>query len=182
LSKGIYIKDDETAIHISYDDILKYHGRSYIAGVALAYKMMELAFDFFQVSELLSRKYIQFRIGVYGPGIIDAIEMVTRAKTHNRMIIDQNIAKYIDAPEAADGYGGKYYFEIFYRTRKISLSLKKGIIPQEFITISNKFHDGSITEGETIRLKELKEEIAGFIMKRVPADLFNLMVEKSPSS
>jgi len=172
--KAISVKDNGTIIQISYDDILKYHGRSFIAGAALAYKMMEMVFDIIPAPEVLSREQIEFCIGVNGPGIIDAIEMVTRAKTQGRLTVDQNIAKWVDAPEAADGHGGKYYFEVICRGEKFCLTLKQGIIPEEFIAIANKTHDGSITTREADRLKELKEEIAEFVMNATPSSLFHV--------
>ena len=116
---AIYITDNGTTIDISYNDLIKYHGRSYIAGVAMAYKMMELAFDKLGFSGEISREKLEFRIAVNGPGIIDAIEMVSRAKTHGALTVDQNIASDLDAPDAADGQGGKYYFEVIQDRKSV---------------------------------------------------------------
>ena len=169
---AIYITDNGTPLSINYNDLIKYHGRSYIAGVAMAYKMMQLAFGKLGSGETISREKLEFRIAVNGPGIIDAIEMVSRAKTRGTLKIDQNIASRLDAPDAADGQGGKYYFEIIHNEDMILLTLKKGLIPSEFIDISNKYHAGTITCDEKIRLKELKELLAESIIHTPPADLF----------
>ena len=169
---AIYITDNETTISISYNDLIKYHGRSYIAGVAMAYKMMGLAFDKLRSGGTISREKLEFRIAVNGPGIIDAIEMVSRAKTRGALMIDQSIASGLDAPDAADGQGGKYYFEIIHNGEKIILTLKSGLIPGEFIDISNKYHAGTITCDEKILLKELKELLAESIMNTPSTDLF----------
>lgn len=174
MQDGICVTDHGTNITIGYDDLLKYHGRTYIAGVAMAYKLMELAVAKFSEHAVISRENIKLSIGVNGPGIIDAIEMITRAKSHDRLTVDQKIAADIDAPDAADGQGGKYYFEMVYCGRKLCFALKHGIIPSEFIDISYKYHAGSITYEETIRLKELKEAIASFIMGVPAADLFTV--------
>lgn len=171
---AIYITDNGTTIGISYNDLIKYHGRSYTAGVAMAYKMMELAFDKLGFSKVISRERLEFRIAVNGPGIIDAIEMVSRAKTHSALTVDQNIASDLDAPDAADGQGGKYYFEVIHNGEKILLTLKSGLIPGEFIDISNKYHAGTITCDEKIRLKELKEYLAESIMNTPSAELFHV--------
>ncbi len=170
--EAIHITDNGTSISINYNDLIKYHGRSYIAGVAMAYKMMELAFGKLSFGKELSREEVEIRIAVNGPGIIDAIEMVTRAKTRGALTVNQSIASKIDAPDAADGHGGKYYFEVIHHGEKICLTLKNSLIPGEFIHISNKYHAGTITCDEKIRLKELKEQLAEIILNTPLNDLF----------
>ncbi|MCL4463704.1 MAG: hypothetical protein M1551_07760 [Firmicutes bacterium] len=92
MSEAIYVKDQETVIAISYPEMLKYHGRAYLAGVAMAFKLLELALSILAGEEIIPRDKISILLAVNGPGIIDGIEMVTRANTHGRLTVDQMIS------------------------------------------------------------------------------------------
>lgn len=175
MPKAIYVRDRETVIPVSYPEMLKYHGSTYVAGVAMAYKMLELALSSLAGEEVMPRDEISILLGVNGPGIIDGIEMVTRANTQGRLTVDQGMAFDKDAPDAADGAGGKYYFEVVCNGKKVSLTLKHGIIPSEFIELSYKVHAGTITSEEAIKLQKLKEEIAAFMMASAAGDLFTVL-------
>lgn len=169
----LVIKDQDTVLHISYEDLIKYHGRHFIGGVAMAFKVMELAFLKLSYGEIPSREKIHIVVGVEGPGILDAFEMVTRARSRKALVVSQQVAYDKTAPDAADGKGGKYYFEFVYENRKLVLSLKADLIPKEFIKLSYKTHDGTLTEQEKVRLKNLKESIATFIMASEVESLFD---------
>ncbi|MBT9172711.1 MAG: hypothetical protein DDT21_01097 [Syntrophomonadaceae bacterium] len=171
----ICVRDQGTVIQVSHQEMLKYHGCSFVAGVAMAYKMLELALSCLAGGEIVPRDKIIIRLAVNGPGIIDGIEMVTRANTQGRLTVDQSIAIDKEAPDAADGVGGKYYFEVAYNGKKVSLTLKHGLIPSEFIELSHKVHAGTITSEEAIQLQKLKEEIAAFLMASAAGDLFTVV-------
>lgn len=172
MNNPICVEDKDAIIQISYQDMLKYHGRTYIAGVTMAYKLLELALGRLVGQEIASRDKISVLLGVYGPGIIDGIEMVTRAGTKGRLTVDQRIACEKDAPDAADGQGGKYYFEVTYHGKTICLALKHDLIPPEFIELSYKVHAGKITSKEVLRLQQMKEEIALLLLACDSAELF----------
>lgn len=172
----LLIKDHKDVLQITFQDMAKYHGREFIGGVALAFKLLELAFDQLSPAEPPAREKFSILIGVQGPGIIDGVEMVTRAKSRAAMIIDPQTASTKPAPDAADGCGGRYYFEIMYNNRKHNYSLKHGLLPAEFITLAYKTHDGTLTDAEATRLARLKEEIAGFLLARPAASLFDVAI------
>lgn len=169
----IRIKDGNDLIAISYQDLLKYHGREFIGGVALAYKLLELVLRELIPDGVLNREQITVISGVYGPGIIDGIEMVTRAQRRGALVINPQLAADKLAPDAADGQGGKYYFEIIYAEQRLIVTLKYSLLPAEFINLAYKTHDGTITEVEKIRLRNLKEEIAEFLLSQQADDLFD---------
>ncbi len=168
----ICVSDQGTVIQISYQEMLKYHGCSFVAGVAMAFKMLKTALARLAGGEIVPRDKISILLGVDGPGIIDGIEMVTRANTRGRLTVNQRIARDKDAPDAADGRGGKYYFEVSCNGKKVSLALKHGLIPSEFIELSHKVHAGTITADEALKLQKLKEETAAFLMASSSEDLF----------
>ncbi len=173
MQEALRIKDGNDLLDITYEDMVKYHGRQFIGGVALAYKLLELALRELAPDEVPVRDRITVILGVYGPGIIDGIEMVTRALTRSALTVKPQLAADKLAPDAADGQGGKYYFEIAYDDDKLNITLKPGLLPNEFIRLSYKTHAGTITEWEQLRLQDLKEEIAQFLLMQKPEDLFD---------
>jgi hypothetical protein len=92
---------------------------------------------------------------------------------HKLLINEQQIVQDKIAPDAADGQGGRYYFEFAYDGKKMAVSLKDDLIPQEFLDLAYKTHAGTITSLEAARLQQLKEELAEFIMARNVEELFN---------
>ena len=44
IQEKVIVKDQNDIIEITYDDILKYHGREMIGGAALAFKIMLMTF------------------------------------------------------------------------------------------------------------------------------------------
>jgi len=175
LSEVIFVRDRETIIAISYQEMLKYHGCTYVAGVAMAFKMLELSLAKLAGGEIMPRDKISILLGVNGPGIIDGVEMVTRAYTQGRLTVDPRVAWDKDAPDAADGQNGKYYFEVKYNDKKISLALKHGLIPLRFTELAHRVHAGTISSEEEIQLQKLKEEIAASLMASASGDLFMVL-------
>lgn len=171
---SLMIKDRNDVLTISFRDMVNYHGREFIGGVAMAFKLMELAICLLSPDETPSREKFAILLGVHGPGIIDGLEMVTRAKSRGTLLIDPPVSFSKDAPDAADGLGGKYYFEIDYGGKKLILSLKYGLLPSEFITLAYKTHDGTLTPADAVRLSVIKEEIAEFLLSREATSLFNI--------
>lgn len=166
------VKDHDSLLYITYEDIIKYHGRTFIAGAAMAYKLLELVTAVLG-GGILARDKFRIVLAVNGPGIIDAVEMAARAKTRGALSVDQQIAREKDAPAAADGRNGKYYFEVTYEDRKLSVWLRSGFIPQEFLDLAAKTHDGTITTAELVRLQQLKEEIATVLVSQQAQALFH---------
>ena len=172
----VIIKDQNDIIEITYDDILKYHGKQMLGGAALAFKIMLMTFPKL-CNEIPQRGNFSFYsgIGENGKGIIDATEMVMRVKSHNKLRLD---IEYSDDKlgQIAPG-GGRYYFEIGYNDNLIKLYLKEGIIPEEFITYSKLSHkckaeNTDMAAEDQEKLLSLRKELANSIMSSKPEDLF----------
>ena len=175
----VIVRDNDDIIEITYDDILKYHGRQMIGGAALAFKIMLMTFPKL-TDEIPQRGHFNFYsgIGKNGRGIIDAAEMVMRVRHYDKLRLD---LEYSDDKlgQIAPG-GGRYFFEIGYKDKLIQLYLKEGIIPEEFIAYSKLSHkckaeNVPMTEENQARLLELRQELANSIMASKPEDLFVIM-------
>ncbi|MBE6024050.1 MAG: hypothetical protein E7231_12710 [Cellulosilyticum sp.] len=179
MAEVVRVKDHDDLIEITYDDILKYHGRQMIGGAALAFKIMLMTFPKLS-NEVPQRGHFSFYsgIGQNGRGIIDATEMVMHVKTNNQLRTDLEYSD--DKLGQVAPNGGRYYFEIGYKEQLIKLYLKEGIIPEEFMTYSKlaykcKMEGVAMTEEDQARLLELRQELARSIMASKPEDLFVIM-------
>jgi len=175
MEQFIRVKDRDTVLEISYEDMIKYHGRFNIGGVALAFKALELGFQkTVPPGEIPERNKISFvsALGESATGVVDAVEMATRAVSRGAMSTDMDFGRDVDAPANPDG--GKFYFEVSYDGKKIGLSVKPGLIPEEFtglLTIAMSRH---LNLEEMQRLQEVKEDIAALVMSKDVEDLFDI--------
>jgi len=171
----IKVKDRDNVLEISYEDMIKYHGRLNIGGVALAYKALELGFKLLlPEGEIPQRRKIYFysALGPTATGVVDAVEMATRALTRNCLSTDIEISRDVRAPQNPDG--GKFYFEVDYAGKKVGLAVKEGLIPQEFTDLLAILGKRPLTGDEMNRLQEVKEKIAASVMAKPAADIFNV--------
>ena len=175
----IRVKDHNDIIEITYEDLLKYHGKQMLGGAALAFKIMLMTFPKL-CDEVPERGNFSFYsgIGCNGKGIIDATEMVMRVKTYDNLRLDLEYAED-KLGQLAPG-GGRYYFEIGYKEKLIKLYLKEGIIPEEFIAYSKLAHkckaeNVPMKEEDQEKLLELRYALAKSIMESRPEDLLVIM-------
>lgn len=173
---NIVVKDGDAILFIGYEDLLKYHGHNMIGGVALAYRIMLWGFP--QLTKEIPERgkfYFYSGIGPGGQGVIDAVEMVMRVKTHGELVLDKSLA--MDKPGAYCPGGGHYYFELGYDGKKLCLGVKDGVIPDEFIKMSEfageKKEQGLVLSyEETKYLHNLRHQLSEAIIASEPEDLF----------
>jgi len=158
----LVVLDEGASISISFDDVLKYHGRSSIAGAAHAFKAMERAFPLLSPGGPPERHDITVESGFPGGGARDAFEMVTRAVTGDRYRLATELAP-AEAPEAP---GGHFFFRLGYRGTVVDLVARAGLIPKEFVEVACR---EAPTPAEGDHAQRLKEEMATRLLS-LPAD------------
>ncbi|MDQ4096609.1 MAG: hypothetical protein M3144_01900 [Actinomycetota bacterium] len=158
----LVVLDQGAAIAISFDDLVKYHGRSSIAGLAHAFKAMERAFPLLSPGQPPERYDITVESGFPGGGARDAFEMVTRAVTGDRYRLAPDPVG-VEAPEAP---GGHFFFRLGYRGMAVDLLLRAGHVPDEFLQLACR---EAPTPAEAVRAHQLKEEMAERLLS-LPAD------------
>jgi len=158
----LVVLDQGDPVSVSFDDLLKYHGRSSIAGVAHAFKAMERAFPLLSPGGPPERYDITVECGFPGGGARDAFEMVTRAVTGDRY----RLASEAAGAEAPDAPGGHFFFRLSYRGTVVDLVLRAGLIPAEFVQLACR---EAPTPAEADRAQQLKEEMAEQLLG-LPAD------------
>ena len=162
----LVVLDHDEPISISFDDVLKYHGRSSIAGVAYAFKAMERALPLLSPGEPPERSELTVESGFPGGGARDAFEMVTRAVTGDRYSLTSEPPP-AHAPEAP---GGHFFFRLGYRGHVVDLVLRPGLVPDDFIDVACK---DAPTPAEAARAQQLKEQIAERLVPMAPAEVYD---------
>ena len=158
----LVVLDHGEPISIGFEDLLKYHGRSSIAGVAHAFKALERALPLLSPGGPPERYDITVESGFPGGGARDSFEMVTRAVTGDRY----QLASEPAATEAPEAPGGHFFFRLGYRGSVVELVARAGVVPDEFVQVACK---EAPTPAEVVRSQELKEEMAARLLS-LPAD------------
>ncbi len=153
-------------IAYSFEDLLKYHGPGSPGGVAQAFKVMERAFAVLAPDGPPIRRDITVRTSFGGPGARDGFEAVTRAVSEDRFTRDPALAR----PELGRERE-RFVFVVGYRDRSVTLVLRDGYVPPEFIDLARK-EERSVAE--KARLDELKAEMARSVMAADAADVYDL--------
>jgi hypothetical protein len=164
------VLDQGESISISFDDLLKYHGRSSIAGVAHAFKAMERAFPLLSPGQPPERYDITVESGFPGGGARDAFEMVTRAVTGDRYRLASDSSATAAAAKAPEAPGGHFFFRLGYRGTVVDLVLRPGLIPDEFLQLACR---DAPTPAEASRAQQLKEEMAERLLSLPAAEVYD---------
>jgi hypothetical protein len=172
VAEFIEIMDGETLLRISYEDMIKYHGRFNIGGVAIAYKAIELGFSRLSPDRIPERKHTGFFSGMSGSGVLDGAEMVLRARTRGTLVVDPVLGA---DSAAAGGCRGRFYFEVRLGEQKIGLALKTGFVTAEFAELAKGFNEGTLTLPRLERLQTLKEELAAAVMAKPSDQVFDVV-------
>ena len=155
------VLDRGRLLAFSFEDLLKYHGPGSPGGVAQAFKILERGLPLLDPEGPPERREIKVRTAFGGPGARDAFELVTRAVTGERYVVDQSLAR----PERGRAME-RFVFELTYRDRSATLIVREGIVPDEFIALART--DPRSAEQEE-RFAQLKLEMVERLMA-LPAD------------
>lgn len=161
MTETISVLEKGTRSEFSYEDMLKYAGPGSPGGVANAFKMMQRAWPLLGSDGPPERREITLRTAFGGPGARDAIELVTRAVSGERYVVDQSLAR----PERGRTIE-RFVFELGYRERSVTLLLRPGFVTDEFIELART---EDRTAEQKARLDQLKQELAERVMAS-PAD------------
>jgi hypothetical protein len=132
--------------------------------VAHAFKVMERAFALLEPDGPLQRREISVATAFGGPGARDAFEMVARAVTGDRYVLDPQLALTERGTTLE-----RFVFRIAYRERSVTLVVREGFVTDEFIALARKERSPE----EEVRLDLLKAEMAERVLSRPAADVYD---------
>ena len=163
----IVVVDRGQLIGFSFDDLLRYHGPTSPGGVAHSFKVLERALPLLEPDDHAERREIVVRTAFGGPGARDAFELVTRAVTEGRYVVDAALER----PERGRTLE-RFVFEVAYRARAVTLAVRDGYVTDEFIELARR---DSRSADEEDRLSVLKREMAERVMSAPAADVYDVV-------
>ncbi len=164
----IVVIHDSGEVALTYDELVKYHDKNHWGGVALAWKIIQLAMEILNDGKALDRSLIRIRTGLNPPGLVDGFEYLTRAVTRQRLVVDSSLDQGPKSPF------GSFCFVIGYGEKSLRLQLKEGILPDDFETLGKKCQAGMGSDAEKSRWLGLKHDLGDIIMGKAPRDLFDI--------
>lgn len=130
-------------------------------GVAHGFTAMERALPLLALDGAPERREIRLRTAFPGPGARDAVELVTRAVTEDRYVVDPELGR----PERGATLE-RYVFRFTHGDRTVTVQIRDGFVTDEFIELSRRPDRDAAEEAH---LALLKQEMADRLLA-VPAD------------
>jgi hypothetical protein len=130
-SPPLDVLDQGQPLRFRVDDLMRYHGPLAPGGVAHGFTAMARAFPLISPGEPPERREIRLSTAFPGPGARDAFELVTRAVTEGRYLVDRGLER-ADRGHILE----RYVFRFDYRGNTVTLVLRDGYVTEEFITLS----------------------------------------------
>ena len=162
----IEVAERGSALVYTFEDLMRYHGPGSPGGVAQAFKVMERALPLLELAGLVERHEIKIETAFAGPGARDAFEMVTRAVTEGRYVVDDTLAR----PELGAARE-RFVFRLGYRGRSVTAVLREGYVREEFLTLARTEER---TEEEESRLTVLKQELADRLLAAPATEVYDV--------
>lgn len=153
-------------VAFTFSDLLRYHGPGSPAGVACAFKALQRAFGLLSPEGPPPRRSVAVRTPFRGPGARDGFEMVTRAVTDGRYVVDRTLVRPDRGVLLED-----FVFEVSVGGRSVTLLLRDGFVTEEFIALART---EDRTDAQEERLDALKATLAERITGAEAAHVFDV--------
>ena len=152
-------------LHFGLEEMQAYHGGHSPAGVAHAFKALERALPLLAAGGIVERRELLIETPFGGPGARDGFELVTRAVTDGRYTVDPALVR----PDLGANRE-RFVFRLRYRTRAVTVTLREGFVPDEFVVLMRK---ESLTDHERNLFAALKSEMAARLMAASADDVYD---------
>jgi hypothetical protein len=157
MERSLPVRDRGRRLAFTIDDLMRYHGPASPGGVAHAFKVLERALPLLAPGDLAERREIRVRTAFGGPGARDGFELVTRAVTEGRYVVDPALAR----PERGRAME-RFVFALSYRERAVTLIVRDGFVTEQFIDLARTEPRSAAQERLLDRLKlEMAERVLG---------------------
>lgn len=151
----------------TFDEMCRYSGGNSPAGVAHAFKVLERALPALGGDAPVERRRLQIETAFGGPGTRDGFELVTRAATGNRYVVDRALARGELGPARE-----RFVFRLSLDGGDpVTAVLREGFMTDEFVALA--FAD-TRTDAQEQRLTELKDEVTDRLMAVSAEEAYDL--------
>ena len=144
----VRVRDRGTVLEIPFEACRLYHGEDSIGGLVLGFRLMAWALPRLSPGEPPDRSGVIFRTAFPGPGVRDAVEMTVRA-------VSRGAWEVLDTVPAGvpEGVYGHLYFEVSVGGRALCVSVRPGVMSEEFIRTGRAVKAGDHKTPMQIRIK-----------------------------
>jgi hypothetical protein len=156
--------DQGRSLVFTPEDLARYHGPGSPAGVALAFKVLERALPLLSPGAP-ERREIAVTTSFGGPGARDGFELVTRAVTEGRYVVDAALER----PDRG-WVLEQFVFRISYRGAAHTLLLRPGFVDEEFIRLARAERSAA----DEARFTALKAAAAAAILSAATDEVIEL--------
>jgi hypothetical protein len=160
----IVVLDNGREVSFSFDEMLNYHGGGSPGGVAHAFKVLERSLPLLGSDRPPERRAIIVETAFGGPGARDAFELVTRAVSEQRLILDPALTRPSHGRARE-----RFVFRVRYREHSVTVVLRPGFVTDEFIDLTRQ---ATRTAPEESRLTAMKAEMAERVMAASAAEVY----------
>lgn len=167
MQETIEVQEGGRTAAFTFDDMLRYSGPGSPGGVALGFKLMEQALPALDSDCPVERREVAITTAFRGPGVRDACELVTRALTDGRYVVDMEMER----PDRGHTLQS-FAFQVAYRGRTVSLVVRQGVVSDEFVALAERQDH---TDEEARHFVALKQELADRLMRTPAADVFDVV-------
>jgi hypothetical protein len=159
------------SIPVTREHLTLYAGPSQIIATALMFRLFIRSLADLSPGKPPERTDIAVLTAFPGPGILDCIEYVTKARTLNdgRLVIDTD-AGPAKAPKALEG---RFYFEVGVGPRRRGYWPSEGYFDQTFLDMVAAYQEGRNTAEEEAAYQSFKQQLIGRILGAPDKALFN---------
>jgi hypothetical protein len=157
------VRDPEGLISFSRENMMSYAGLGQLIASGVVMCLLNRAFSDLCPNSVPWRDRIRILSAFPGQGVIDSIELVTRAVTSGRFILDPDAAP-ADAPKTPAG--GAMYYEVAYEDRGFAYTFSKNIFNEYWSSQVLSNQDGCPSEESHADYIRYKLEVVAQLLTR----------------
>lgn len=169
----ITLADGGDTVTVSFADMLAYHGRENIGGVALGFQTLAFVLPRLSPNGPLERRAVRVLSAFPGTGFLDALEVALRTTTDERM----TVATDLEEPRGTAAARGLFVFRFQAPNRRLTVTLKDGLVPPAFRHYAGLNRAGQLNPVERTLFQGVKEDLARLLLSQQPEALFDILDE-----
>ena len=124
---SVRVREPDGILSFTRDDMIAYAGLENVIASAVTLRLLSRAFADLTEDGVPDRRSIRILTAFAGEGVRDCIELVTRAVTPGRFVLDPSAATFPATP-----IGGAMYFEVACADRAMAYTFSESIFDAEW--------------------------------------------------
>lgn len=174
----VRIRDRDGEVAIGRDDLVRYAGPEQIVASALCLRLFARAFADLSPDTPPRRETVRVLSAFPGEGLLDGIELITRARSRGALVVDP-LAGPAEAPPAGIG---RFYFVVAVGERARGYMLAPGLFSDTFLGLVGRLQDGGGTPHERAAYQGAKHELIGRLLGTPDETLLRTCEAPPPAS